>query len=82
MKEGTTMTQRQAEYMNSIERALSAIVELTGHAHRDFPRRTETDVKDFLENHYDDMICYLNGIFSLAECAVGILVSSEFLDVY
>lgn len=82
MKEGTTITQRQAEYMNSIERALSAIVELTGRAIQDYPRRTEADVKDFLENHYDDMICYLNGIFSLAECAEGIMVSAEFIDVY
>lgn len=75
MTEGTTLTQRQADYLDSIECACIAAWQLAKMAVEDYPEKDEKEILEyFMENHYR-MKSYLNSIFALMDCAVGIFQS-------
>ena len=76
MLEGKVITNRQADYLSTIESACMAAKCLAGKLISDFPMKTEASTY-FVEN-FDDTFETLNAVHSLLECVVGIFDSREF----
>lgn len=78
MKEGTILTQRQAEYISSVESACIATLGFARMAIEEYPRNDEKEILEYFKENHDRMMGYLNGIYSLMDCSVNILESREF----
>ena len=76
MLEGKIVTNRQAEYLSTIQEACMAAKCLSAKLISDFPTRTEAG--GYFSNHFDDTFDLLNGVNSLLECVVGLFDSKEF----
>lgn len=76
MLEGKIVTNRQAEYLSTIQKACLAAKCLSDKLISDFPTRTEAG--EYFSNNFDETFELLDGVNALLECAVGIFDSKEF----